>query len=106
MSGPKAKGHKATAAHERGYLEGQRATLRRIIGQCAMELGHGDLKDPLAKIAALVAEREEARSTLRSLCEFYGDNDWADNLHLGDVIEKHLGRHLDEAAGRRGEPRR
>lgn len=36
----------------------------------------------------------EIRAQLRSVCEDFGDNDWDDNLHLGDVIDKHLTRHL------------
>lgn len=35
-------------------------------------------------------ERREMIKTLRELCEEYGDNDWPDNLHLSDIIEKHL----------------
>src|SRR4029077_15273959 len=27
---------------------------------------------------------------LRMVCEEFGDNDWPDNLHQADVIEKHL----------------
>lgn len=27
---------------------------------------------------------------LRQVCDEFGDNDWPDNLHLADVIEKHL----------------
>jgi len=106
MSGPKAKTRRAATAHERGYIEGRRMILRRLIAQCAAELGYGDMKDPLAKIASLIADREDTRSALRSVCEFYGDNEWEDNLSLADVVEKHLGRHLDEAARTRGEPRR
>ena len=32
---------------------------------------------------------------LRQVCAKYGDNDWPDNLHLADVIEKHLLRNLE-----------
>lgn len=34
------------------------------------------------------------RQMLRILCDHYGDNDWADDLHFADVIEKHLIRTL------------
>ena len=37
-----------------------------------------------------VAERQEVVAILRRLCAEPGDNDWPDNLHLSDVIEKHL----------------
>ena len=39
-------------------------------------------------------ERQETIRTLRGLCKDFGDNNWPDNLHLGDVIEKHLGKYL------------
>lgn len=108
MSGPKAKGRRVAAnAHERGYIEGRRATMRRLMNQCAIEMGFGDLlKDPAAKLALAYVALDEIRSKLRELCGVYGDNDWADNLNLTDVLEKHLGRHLDETARRHGEPRR
>jgi hypothetical protein len=39
-------------------------------------------------------ERQEAIEKLRELCDEFGDNDWPDELHLADVIEKHLAGHL------------
>ena len=39
-------------------------------------------------------ERVSVVAILREVCRDYGDNDWADDLHLYDVIEKHLARHL------------
>jgi hypothetical protein len=41
-------------------------------------------------------ERQDVVRQLREVCGDYGDNDWPDNLHLGDVIEKHLARNLYE----------
>ncbi len=89
--------------HEAGYIAGRRATLTRILSECASGLGY---KDPLAKVAALIEEREQAVAALRDLCKHYGDNDWDERLHLADVLEKHLGRHLDEMAREHGEPSR
>ena len=40
------------------------------------------------------SERASVIALLRRVCEVHGDNDWPDDLHLGDVIEKHLARHL------------
>lgn len=40
------------------------------------------------------AERKETIMVLRILCKYFGDNDWDENLHLADIIDKHLGRHL------------
>jgi hypothetical protein len=42
-------------------------------------------------------EREMTIVALRSLCAEFGDNDWPDDLHLADVVEKHLGKHLHVA---------
>jgi len=49
------------------------------------------------RYVGLVAQLEETRAALRRVCEEHGDNDWRDDLHLADVVEKHLGRHLDAA---------
>lgn len=40
-------------------------------------------------------ERQRAIVTLRRICGNHGDNDWPDNLHLADVLEKHLEKHLE-----------
>jgi hypothetical protein len=39
-------------------------------------------------------ERAGTIAALRELCGHFGDNDWTDDLHLADVVEKHLGKHL------------
>ena len=44
----------------------------------------------------MIVEREETVAQLRSLCAEYGDNDWPNNLHLGDVVDKHLCRYIRE----------
>jgi hypothetical protein len=41
-------------------------------------------------------ERADAVRELREICEDFGDNDWEDDLHLADVIGKHLGNALYE----------
>lgn len=43
-------------------------------------------------------ERATTIAALRSLCAEFGDNDWPDDLHLADVVEKHLGKHLHVSA--------
>lgn len=45
----------------------------------------------------LTEEREETIKMLRIICKDHGDLDWQDNLHLTDIIDKHLGKHLDSA---------
>lgn len=47
-----------------------------------------------AKLAERSSERAEAVAVLREACDLLGDNDWDDALHLADVIEKHLLKHL------------
>ena len=44
----------------------------------------------------LILERRDTVKMLRNICESYGDNEWEDNLHLADVLEKHLWRWLEE----------
>ena len=39
-------------------------------------------------------ERKAIAAQLRIACDDFGDNDWGENLHLVDVIDKHLVRHL------------
>jgi hypothetical protein len=84
---------------ERAWIEGNRAAWRRMLLEALRALGHGidgASSDDLArKIAALVEEIEDARRALRDVCAEHGDTNWGDGLYLADVIEKHLGRHLD-----------
>lgn len=35
-----------------------------------------------------------AISTLRQVCDEFGDNDWDETLNLSDIVEKHLWRNL------------
>lgn len=86
-------------AHERSYIEGQRAAWRAQLSQALGNLiayGAGD--DPVATVTRLTLELDDTRAALREVCEEHGDNDWPDDLHLADVVEKHLAPYLDEAA--------
>ncbi len=76
---------------EEGYVEGSRMAWRRMLLECIRQLG---VEDTEAGSAAYILEREDAVSTLRAICRDHGDNDWPDDLHLGDIIEKHLHDHL------------
>ena len=89
---------KETAAetHERGYITGTRAARQYMIRQLLRELDPECKDEPEVKLARLVVEREETIQHLRSLCADFGDNDWPNDLHLADVIDKHLGVHLYE----------
>ena len=87
-----------TPAEEKAFILGNRAAYQSVLAQCAREL-HGSEEGDLAR--ALV-QLEDVRRSLRRLCAEFGDNDWPDDLHLGDVLEKHLAPHLREHAEDRG----
>lgn len=70
---------------EADYERGSRAVWQRILGQA-----------PSARWRALCLNARPL--SLRSVCEDHGDNDWESDLHLADVVEKHLARHLDAGA--------
>lgn len=84
-------------SEERAYVLGGRAAVRNILNQCIQALGTNAEEDKDKRIAQLVSEREEALSVLRRLCDVFGDNDWPHDLHLADIIDKHLGRHLHDS---------
>lgn len=75
------------------YLQGMRSVYREILSSCIQGLG---MEDPAARGSAWILERERAIAMLREVCRDFGDNDWDEGLDLGDVIEKHLARHLYE----------
>ena len=83
------------AARDAGYEAGRRATWLSVLSTALRELGHDAPEG-----AALAKERAETVAVLRQLCAEHGDNDWSDDLHLADVVEKHLARHLDAADAR------
>jgi hypothetical protein len=73
------------------WVRGNRAAWLRMLGECLRQLG---IDDPDAGRIRWVEERQDAVAALRMLCDDFGDNEWEDNLYLADVIEKHLGDHL------------
>lgn len=80
-----------TPAEEQAYERGERAAWTRIFTEAARALGHTG-KD---NAAALLIEREAIVAALRIVCAEHGSNEWEAGDHLGDVIEKRLGRYLD-----------
>lgn len=75
--------------HERGWCEGNRAAYRALLAECLKHLGaEGDAH-------RWAVERADVVAVLRRVCAEWGDNEWGDNLHLGDVIEKHLECYLE-----------
>lgn len=79
------------ARDEQSYIEGSRRAWTGMLRLCIAELGEADREKH-----AWILERQETVAMLRRVCALVGDNDWPENLHLGDVIEKHLYRHLAE----------
>ena len=47
------------------------------------------------ELVSLRQEREDLVKYLRGVCRKHGDNDWPDNLHLLDVLTKHLLDYMD-----------
>jgi hypothetical protein len=79
-------------AEEEEYLRGSQAAWHRVLQMALRELG---VEDALAGQTLWVSERVATVAMLRDLCRSRGDNDWPDDLHLADVIEKHLFRHME-----------
>lgn len=76
-------------AKEIAYIQGERQVWVSILQQAMSNLNPDE-----KAIAQLVSERAQAINTLRDICAEHGDNDWDDNLHLRDILDKHLFRHL------------
>jgi len=81
-----------TEAEAAAYLEGSQVAWTMTLRECLKHLDIGGNLE--ARYAALAAERRATIAALRGVCEEYGDNDWSDDLHLADVVEKHLHRNL------------
>jgi hypothetical protein len=80
--------------NEEHWQLGNSAAYRAILLECAERLG---AEYPLTKAAQIIAERRDAIAALRSFCERVGlPNDWPDDLHLADIIEKHIEKYWPE----------
>ena len=77
---------------QNGYDAGSRAAWARILQAALGQLGYDD---PAVRHHAWVLEREAAIQTLREVCARLGDNAWPADLHLADILEKHLLNHLE-----------
>ena len=80
---------------EEAQMAGERAALLTQLRNTLRELGY--VPDDNAQLARLVSEREAAVLALKDVCATHGSTNWDSTLHLGDVINKHLARYLDEA---------
>ena len=79
---------------ELSYIQGRRSVYLELMRIALAGLSYPDDTEP--HNAAWIMERESAINTLRQVCEEFGDNDWSSALHLSDIIDKHLARHLGE----------
>lgn len=75
---------------EKAYLAGRESAAREM-----MRAVLGLMPRGLDRTAAAIAvELSETRASLRALCADLGDTDWPEDLHLVDVIEKHVRPHI------------
>ncbi len=77
-----------TEQEERFYTEGETHALKQMIKDCQNKLRAYGIE--LKTDETFSQERIDTIALLRMLCDEYGDNDWDDNLHLTDIIQKHL----------------
>lgn len=78
-----------TEIEQDAFEEGYKAAWQSIYKHACSELNTG-------KEGSLNAERLAIITCLRNLCRMYGDNEWSDNMHLVDIIEKHLFKHFQD----------
>ena len=76
---------------ETSYTQGSQRAWLIMLGECLRNLGYGS---PEHNAHRWILERADVVLKLREICREHGDNEWPDNLHLTDVLEKHLYRHL------------
>lgn len=91
MPAPTTTEERVDEERDRAYTEGRRGMARLLLSQVIRELGAED-----QAVAELIAERDATRAVLRRICGDHGDNDWPDDLHLADVIDKHLAPYLGD----------
>lgn len=64
--------------------------LEKVKGHTPIRLG----ESPAACLARMAWERGALISTLRMVCEEFGDNDWPDDMCPSEIIFGHLYKHL------------
>ena len=86
------KKHCDKDSHDVIYTQGSQRAWLRMLQECIHQLGP---TSPEANAERWRLERGDVVLKLREICTDHGDNDWPDDLHLADVLEKHLYRHLE-----------
>jgi hypothetical protein len=81
-----------TPGEEQAYLDGSKHAWLAVLEMCLSRIGYTATETAHAN---WISERADAVLTLRSICAEFGDNDWPDDLHLTDIIEKHLVPYLE-----------
>ena len=79
---------------EQASSQGSRSAWLTVLQTALGHLGYTTETLHLQHVKWIV-EREQTVQMLRIACRDHGDNDWPNDLHLADVIEKHLVRHID-----------
>ncbi len=75
------------------WCRGNKAAYTAMLRTCLAELGWQGNE---AEQVKWILEREAVIATLRGVCDRLGDNDWPDDLHLSDIINKHLINHVED----------
>lgn len=77
-----------TEDEEKIYIDGEVSALKKMVLYCQEKLKAYGVE--LSTEEKFSSERIEAIAMLRMLCDDHGDNDWTDDLHIADIIQKHL----------------
>lgn len=80
-----------TEGEESAYVQGQQTLALAIFRSITPYLPKGTVE---RDAAALRIERAEAIVALRDICREHGDSEWPDDMHIADIINKHLSHHL------------
>jgi hypothetical protein len=83
----------------RGVAEEQAKPIRDSFKKIKAEARANEARE----LANLIKERYDTINFLRSQCEEYGDLDWPDDLHLIDILDKHLLCYLDNIEPKKSE---
>lgn len=87
----KVEGGNVSDEQEQHWMQGRRSAYVSLLQTCLGELGY---KGDEAQKVLWIMEREQAIAKLREICAAHGDNNWDNELHLADIIDKHLFDHL------------